>query len=71
MAKYFEATVTISKRVFLKVEDSETVISIYDYVFESYCNEAEFVEVSEPIELTNEAMIEQSRRFCDARIENV
>ncbi len=71
MAKYFEATVTVSKRVFLKVEDSETVSSIYEYVFETYCNEAEFVKVSEPIELTNEEMIDQSRRHCDTKIANV
>lgn len=71
MAKYFEATVTISKQLFLKVEDSETVSSIYDYVFESYCNEAEYVEVSKPIELTDETSIDQSRRHCDDKIENL
>ena len=69
MAKYFEVDVTITKRIFVKAEDSENRDTIQDYVHDVISGETNGdVIVDFPIKLTNEDMIDLSRRNADMKL---
>ncbi len=68
--KYFEITVNVSKRVFLKTEHFESCDEVQDYIHECFCNEDGEVEVLFPKELTDKVEIESSERHCDEKIIN-
>ena len=68
MAKYFEVDVTITKRIFVKAEDSENCDSIQDYVHEvESCDEGD-VTVNFPKQLTKQEDINASERHADKKL---
>lgn len=69
MAKYFEVNVTITKRIFVKAEDSENCDTIQDYVHDVIGGETNGdVTVDFPIKLTTQDTIELSKRHADMKL---
>lgn len=70
MAKYFEVDVTITKRIFVKAEDSESCDSIQDYVHDVESASDGDVTVNFPKQLTKQEDIDASKRHADTKLIN-
>ena len=68
MSKYFEVDVTITMRVFVKAEDSESCDTIKDYVHEVVSDIDGDATVNLPKQLTKSEDIEQSERHADKKL---
>ena len=72
MAKYFEVDVVITRRIFVKAEDSENCDSIQDYIHdiesENIKGNGGDVEVYCPKQLTNQTDIDASERHADKKL---
>lgn len=68
MAKYFEVDVTITKRVFVKAEDSECCYTIQDYVHDVESDSDGDITVDFPKQLIKQEDIDDSMRHADTRL---
>ena len=67
MAKYFEVDVIITKRIFVKAEESEDEESVLDYIHGTESEDGGDITVRCPRQLLTQGDIDQAERHADKK----